>query len=837
MGREVLALFVAGLTLCLPATARAQPILGVRPPAGDAWSETASQQPVPIVMSASGGVSMGAYQAGGMWALVRFLRALNGLPADSQAARALPRYGLPVVTGASAGNINALFAAIEWCAAEPVTLEESLFWKSWVSVGWPQLFTRDITGAAPDAGVLGRQFFSDTLYPLIEKRLRAESHSGCEPITLGITLTRIEPRPFRLSENIAPRTQRFATVLVVQPERPLGALTFHQPPQRLRSRSLGAIVAPAVEPDARISVRRVFDLLEAASAFPVAFGPRVIGYYDARALQSDGRCPVAGGDGACDRADSASFVDGGVFDNNPLGLALELYRLTAPAETLVVNGSDRVDTVVVHAPFPTALYTAVNLHRGTLADRPPKRGERAQLGGLHAAVRLLAGAVPAAREYELQTVARTLAQGGDTLGQRIVAPTRAFPIMGEHLGGFAAFLGQPLREYDFLLGVYDGLHFAAASVLCHGVRRRFDQAECTSRELTGLLRGELFDLSPLTGHFLLELLWREYGGDVRIHSPELDEVERRRAVVLHALLDANQRHLHRASVPCSMPDWARRALCANGLDSLLRDIATPQVRETVGVWAQDSRSGSCESIGADGSALPPCRAEVTFEQLLANPSRAVRARAWQLAARLREVEEQIGRMRTGAPHYAFYVELAGFALHTLDSRARRGFYLNNTSIPPFDGSALRLMNLLPDHLAAGILRYFEYEIGWRPAYHMRESVGDRWALVVPVSLFWRPARGLPEGEGITYAAAGLGVVWKAGWLWLHELQASVRLNTSTSSVNGDLTPELAAYLLAGKVRLSLHSVPAKKNGVPAGTSPRLMIGIADLPGMLYWLSR
>jgi hypothetical protein len=109
--------------------------------------------------------------------------------------------------------------------------------------------------------------------------------------------------------------------------------------------------------------------------------------------------------------------------------------------------------------------------------------------------------------------------------------------------------------------------------------------------------------------------------------------------------------------------------------------------------------------------------------------------------------------------------------------------------------------------------------------------------VMPVSLFWRPGRGLPEGEGMTYGAAGLGVVWKAGWLWLHEVQISVRLNPATRSVGGDLTPELAAFLLAGKVRLSLHTPPTGRHSAAHRANPRLMLGFSDLPGVLYWLSR
>src|SRR5436305_7658332 len=53
-------------------------------------------------LTVRGGVSLGAYEGGINWAL---LRVLQGDPTAS----------LTTVTGASAGNINAFLSAVEWC--------------------------------------------------------------------------------------------------------------------------------------------------------------------------------------------------------------------------------------------------------------------------------------------------------------------------------------------------------------------------------------------------------------------------------------------------------------------------------------------------------------------------------------------------------------------------------------------------------------------------------------------------------------------------------------------------------------------------------------------------
>ena len=44
--------------------------------------------------------------------------------------------------------------------------------------------------------------------------------------------------------------------------------------------------------------------------------------------------------------------------------------------------------------------------------------------------------------------------------------TRGLPLVGELFAHFGAFLGRPFREYDFYVGVYDAMHFAAAASLC-----------------------------------------------------------------------------------------------------------------------------------------------------------------------------------------------------------------------------------------------------------------------------------------------------------------------------------------------------------------------------------
>ena len=103
-------------------------------------------------LTVRGGVSLGAYEGGINWAL---LRVLEGDPSAS----------LTTVTGASAGNINAFLSAVEWCQSPARSAAESprdnLFWKAWIPVGIHGLFPRgQAKGYAPGDGLFARGAFA-----------------------------------------------------------------------------------------------------------------------------------------------------------------------------------------------------------------------------------------------------------------------------------------------------------------------------------------------------------------------------------------------------------------------------------------------------------------------------------------------------------------------------------------------------------------------------------------------------------------------------------------------------------------------------------------------------
>src|SRR5262245_31592929 len=95
-----------------------------------------------IGLVVSGGISLGAYEAGVNWALVRYIKRHRPGVAHSG-----PTLDLGAMTGASAGNINALLTAISWCHRDDdddkERVDSNLFWNTWVPVGLDNLFPAD----------------------------------------------------------------------------------------------------------------------------------------------------------------------------------------------------------------------------------------------------------------------------------------------------------------------------------------------------------------------------------------------------------------------------------------------------------------------------------------------------------------------------------------------------------------------------------------------------------------------------------------------------------------------------------------------------------------------
>jgi hypothetical protein len=311
------------------------------------------RQAEPLALTISGGVSLGAYEAGLSWALVHYLRQIQK---EASSNPSLRHPELVAVTGASAGSINALLVALSWCAKESPSedIDHNLFLSTWLPVGFDTLLppsqenTSSEGGYSPSDGLLTRGAFRSAI-GAIEQRL--ESTGGyrfpCE-IPLGITVTRAVPETVEEAGLRTPR-QRFSLpwMLDIGPEgRPVirndflaGEGARHALMYLTPSRGIDPGVRPA-EPG-KLQPSNLLSAIEASSAFPFAFGPVRLSYCAASCSSSGHSSPPERTDPACAaiaeglqriapagvrlpplQVCTQDFFDGGVFDNTPVGTAL-----------------------------------------------------------------------------------------------------------------------------------------------------------------------------------------------------------------------------------------------------------------------------------------------------------------------------------------------------------------------------------------------------------------------------------------------------------------------------------------------------------------------------------
>ncbi len=294
----------------------------------------------PYALTISGGVSLGAYEAGLNWALVRSLRIAEEHAVRTDLAR---RPQLVSVTGASAGALNALLAASLYCeaAGQDESVDSNLLRDAWLPVGLDELLPEDAARYDRGDGLFARRALGGILGDIRSKVLTPGGRAyrpGCR-LAVGITVTRAQAEEREIG-GLRALTQRFAVPWMFEVDaggRARIARMRLGPDRDLA----GAALALGELEDGSLPADEVLQALLASSAFPVAFGARDLcdcaATCPAAAAAEQGSCPGLDGDhpiaglscAAAPRGEREaklcrrSYLDGGVFDNAPIGLAID----------------------------------------------------------------------------------------------------------------------------------------------------------------------------------------------------------------------------------------------------------------------------------------------------------------------------------------------------------------------------------------------------------------------------------------------------------------------------------------------------------------------------------
>jgi predicted acylesterase/phospholipase RssA len=390
-----------------------------------------------MAMVISGGVSLGAYEAGYNWALIKLLRNIS-----AQSKKVHPE--LKSLAGASAGSINALVSGIYWCQRDDIKLhnsvDDNLFYSIWTGIDINDL---QIIGDSPDNNT--------TLFtraPLEKKAKEIISHmqkpiyrKGCS-IPLGVMVTKTHP-VMESFNGINIKTQRFAI--------PMRLYTDKSYLKLKNSKAKVKYSATISIPELDNNLEKIKDILFASSAFPGAFSKVKLNYEYKGKRGTD------------------YFIDGGVYNNIPLNLAI--------AQNSSVNNFIFID------PDSRRYFKQHNAHckKGTFKRLPEAPSttfsDSEEVGFFGTNLLPLMRATSIFRSMKLYETINTYFRYNPE--RHLILSTRYHPITGNFLWYFGAFLDKNFRQYDYYVGVYDAIYKIASE----SIKRGFSKTNDLSAEM------------------------------------------------------------------------------------------------------------------------------------------------------------------------------------------------------------------------------------------------------------------------------------------------------------------------------------------------------------------
>ena len=369
--------------------------------------QSLTQRPLGITLS--GGVSLGAYEAGFLHYTIVQLRRIGVRPR--------------VLTGTSAGSINAFVGILEACGEEAKHPTESLLYRTWVPTGLDQLFD---PAQVTDSSIFtraGMQRSIDVLHEAWKRGLSAD----CD-IRFGTAVTLQKPQPLELGlagVNIPRMTERF--LLRVKGHGPGVLPTL----ENARTEELGrSLVLLPLDGTPRDPFGSLVDVLMASSGFPLAFPPQTVHHCNKR-VKDDAELPTC----TFEESTETKYIDGGFFDNRPIGMAFSVLKEQAK------EGID-----------PAVLFVDPSLHDWPRVDDVPSFG-----GVVGLVAHQLFDFIDTAMAAELER----LLSREPALERSLYLGMSHYPPASQPIGAFFGFMESELRRFDFYLGMFNARRLTA----------------------------------------------------------------------------------------------------------------------------------------------------------------------------------------------------------------------------------------------------------------------------------------------------------------------------------------------------------------------------------------
>ena len=375
------------------------------------FSLHAEREKIDFSLVISGGVSLGAYEAGYNWALIKML-------SNAKASSPIVDPELHSVAGASAGSINSLLSAMYWCQKDSVPLknnvDDNLFYETWVNLGIEDLAikgedTENKSTLFTQKGLekKGAKIIEHLNQPIYEKNCK---------VPLGIAVTKATPIVETIS-GIKVKNQNFSVPLTFR-EKNGKAIVENKV---LPTSTDFYISIPGIEKDRK----KIISLLLASAAFPAAFQQVKLDYNYKGKNHSN------------------YFIDGGLYDNVPLDLAISL------------------DNRSLYFFF----MDPSNMRKEVTQVNEDKE-EELPLGFITTNLMPVFSSFDIMQSMKLYEAINQNFRGASD--KKLILSSRYHPLTGKYLGHFGAFLDQNFRIYDYYVGVYDAIYHLAA-----GFKRNF----------------------------------------------------------------------------------------------------------------------------------------------------------------------------------------------------------------------------------------------------------------------------------------------------------------------------------------------------------------------------
>ena len=363
-----------------------------------------------LSIAISGGASMGAYEAGLNWAILKLIRESEN--SQTLSGGRIRPVELASVAGASAGGINSLLSGLIWCSRPQAEggiasrIDDNVFHDTWLRLDINTLLPPQSNSQSylPDDALLSRKDYFASADDLMELWRKPAYRSGCR-VPLGVTVTRVEPLTLMVND-LEVQNQRFYIPFELQVQTDGSIAFFFNPadyPGLSHDPAMILMPRPHNAPEFSIPDQSIIEIAATTSAFPAAFGRRLLHYCrlavglgatapesTSQKSDSDLVCPTGY------KLDQAEFADGGLFDNLPVGLARSLAELNIGAHrhflpvTYIYLDPNRLR---YETPDPPD-------NRACASDNPPEACQLRDFS-LLSEIKLLVGAFGTARKYEL----------------------------------------------------------------------------------------------------------------------------------------------------------------------------------------------------------------------------------------------------------------------------------------------------------------------------------------------------------------------------------------------------------------------------------------------------